>query len=90
MPKKKSFNVVSGTLRHTEQHTQSWTNTEHGKVKKYDHKKNGFFFFLNMTAENSRVLAIHVFVVIKARLPYYWNRNYCRYIKASKHILELF
>ena len=43
--KKKSFNVVSGTLRHTEQHTQSWTNTEHGKVKKYDHKKNGFFFF---------------------------------------------
>ena len=43
-----------------------------------------------MTAENSRVLAIHVFVVIKARLPYYWNRNYCRYIKASKHILELF
>jgi len=23
-----------------------------------------------MTAENSRVLAVHVFVVIKARLPY--------------------
>ena len=32
---KKSFNVVSGTLRHTEQHTQCWTLSEHGKVKKY-------------------------------------------------------
>ena len=33
--------VVSGTLRQTEQHTKSWTKTEHGKVKQYDVKQNG-------------------------------------------------
>ena len=32
------FSVVSGTLRHTEQHTKSWTKTEHGKVKISDVK----------------------------------------------------
>jgi len=29
-----SFIVVSGTLRHTEQHTKSWTKSENGKVNK--------------------------------------------------------
>ena len=30
--------VLFGTLRHTEQHTKSWTKTEHGKVKISDVK----------------------------------------------------